>query len=43
MWHKYAAAIAEAYAKNLLIVIPSLEVENTRTIGETVQAKKGGI
>lgn len=41
MWHKYAAATAAAYAKDLLTVIPSLEVENTRTIRETVQAEKG--
>lgn len=43
MWHKYAAATAAAYAKDLLTVIPSLEVKNTQTIGETVQAEEGGI
>jgi hypothetical protein len=43
MWHKYAAATAAAYAKDLLTVIPALEVENTRAIGETVHAEKGGI
>jgi hypothetical protein len=43
MWHKYAAATATAYAKELLTIIPSLEVENTRIIRETVHAKKGGI
>ncbi|KAH6666143.1 TPR repeat protein [Halenospora varia] len=40
MWHKYAAAIAAAYAKDLLTVIPALEVENTRTIGEIIYAEK---
>jgi nucleoside phosphorylase len=47
MWHKYAAATAAAtaaaYAKDLLTVIPALEVEYTRTIGETVHSEKGGI
>ena len=43
MWHKYAAAASAAYAKDLLTVIPALEVENTRTIGETVRTEKGGI
>jgi hypothetical protein len=43
MWHNYTAAIAAAYAKDLLIVIPAVEVENTRKIGETVHAKKSGI
>jgi hypothetical protein len=43
MWHKYAAATAAAYAKDLLTVIPSLEVKNIQTIRETFYAEKGGI
>jgi nucleoside phosphorylase len=43
IWHKYAAATAAAYAKDLLTVIPSLGVENTWTIEQTVLAEKGRI
>ena len=34
-WQPYAAAVAAAYAKELLCVIPANQVVRTRTIGET--------
>lgn len=34
-WQPYAAAVAAAYAKELLCVIPANQVVGTRTIGET--------
>ena len=34
-WQPYAAAVAAAYAKELLCVTPANKVVRTRTIGET--------
>ena len=43
-WQGYAAAIAAAYAKELLSIIPTSQVENTRTVAEAIsEASKSAL
>ena len=35
-WQSYAAGIAAAHAREILLVVPPIDVEKTRTAGEAI-------